>query len=82
WLRRADFITAAVSQYEDAAYINWSKARAAFDAGEFNRSSSTELAVLDLAIAIGENRYRLSSMGAHNAGIITQAWATALSGSR
>jgi hypothetical protein len=78
WLRKGHFTRAAVVQTEDGPYIMWSKAREAYDAGTFDRSSTTELAVLDLAIALGENRYKLTSMGSHNRMIIASAVATAV----
>ena len=40
--------------------------------------SSSELAILDLAVALGENRYRLSIMGDVHSRAIAQAVARAL----
>ncbi len=78
WLRRRDFLTAAVSVRQPAvAWINWRDAREAFDAGRFDQSSTTERALLDLAIALGENRYRLTAMGNANAAAIATAVALA-----
>jgi hypothetical protein len=80
WLRRRDFLTTAV-HVDDAgndAWISFGDARAAFTAGQFRRASSTELAVLDLAIALAEDRYRLSQMGPTNSGDITAAIGRAL----
>jgi hypothetical protein len=34
-----------------------------FEAGAFNVASTTELAVLDFAIAVGADQYRFQSMG-------------------
>jgi hypothetical protein len=74
WLRRRDFLTAAVHvDTRGAGWINWREARGAFDAGRLDKSSSTERAVLDLAIALGENRYRLNAMGTSNASLIATA---------
>ncbi|HET9889690.1 MAG TPA: hypothetical protein VFQ42_04245 [Mycobacterium sp.] len=73
WLRTSRFVRAAVVKAEDGRYIIWRKAREAFDAGEFDRSSTTELAVLDLAIALGENRYKLDHMGTANSASIAAA---------
>jgi hypothetical protein len=78
WLRNGHFTRAAVVVVSNGRFIVWSAARKAFDKGEFDRSSTSELAVLDLAIALGENRYRLTSMGSHNRGIIADAVATAV----
>ena len=74
WLARRDFLAAAVRVRQPAvAWINWRDAREAFDAGRFDQSSTTERAVLDIAIALGENRYRLNAMGAGNASHIATA---------
>lgn len=78
WLRRADFIKAAVQPASDGSYIVWRKAREAFDAGTFNRSSTSELAVLDFAIALGEDRFHLGNMGRHNSRLLVDALAAAL----
>lgn len=74
WLARRDFLAAAVRVRQPAvAWINWRDAREAFEAGRFDQSSTTERAVLDLAIALGENRYCLSAMGTGNASLIASA---------
>lgn len=78
WLRTGRFVKAAVVKASDGHYIAWSKAREAYDAGEFDRSSTSELAVLDLAIALGENRFKLTSMGRVNGRSMAQAFASAL----
>lgn len=71
WLRRADFTQACVRITGREAWIDWDAARKFTDAGA--TASSGELAILDLAVALGENRYRLSIMGsAHSRAI---AWA-------
>jgi hypothetical protein len=68
WLRRADFTTAAVKRDGREAWIDWDAAREFVDAGA--RASSSEMAILDLVVALGENRYRLSIMGrAHSRAI-------------
>jgi hypothetical protein len=41
-------------------------------------ASTTERAVLDLAVAIGENRFKFSIMGPANSRMIAQAVARAL----
>lgn len=89
WLRRRDFVSAAVrvGQYYDEqgrvvdsgeAYLDWSAARRAFDGDEVRRASSTERAVLDLAIALGEDRFLLSRMGTQNSRSIADAVAAAV----
>src|SRR6266496_4661095 len=77
WLRRADFLTTALRGHRTTAWITWMAARAAFDAGRFDAASSTERAVLDLAIALGQDRYRLSRMDTGNATAIATAVAVA-----
>jgi hypothetical protein len=61
WLRRADFTRACIVRSGREAYVNWVAARAFADAGAV--ASTSEMAILDLAVALGENRYRLSIMG-------------------
>jgi hypothetical protein len=76
WIRRADFRRAAIEANSREAWINWRKAREFADAGP--TASTSEMAVLDLAVAIGENRYRFSIMGRANSRMIAQAVARAL----
>ncbi len=61
WLRRPDFTRACVHSRRGEAWIDWRAARAFVDAGSV--ASTSEMAILDLAVALGENRYRLSIMG-------------------
>lgn len=79
WLRNGHFVRAAIVKAEDGRYIIWRQAREAYDAGRFDRSSTAELAVLDLAIALGEDRYKLSCMGSHNRRLIADAVTAAVS---
>lgn len=77
WLRRRDFPAACIDTAEDMSRIRWDDAR------EFTRStdaaaSTTEFAVLRLAVAIGSDEYRLSAMGRANAGMIIAAFTMAL----
>ena len=58
------------------AWINWRKAREFVDTG--SGASTSEMAVLDLAVALGENRYRFCIMGPANSRMIAQAVARAL----
>ena len=75
WLRRADFTRVCVRSRGEEAWIDWRAARAFADAG--TAASTSEMAILDLAVALGENRYRLSIMGAANARSIATAVARA-----
>lgn len=84
WVRRADFSDAAVrwdgsrgaARGRGVAWIDWDAACEFADSRP--RASTTELAVLDLAVAIGENRYKLSQMGHAHAAAIVKAFARAL----
>jgi len=76
WLRRRDFATAAIVKHGDVTVIRWSAVREFLDSSP--RGSTSELAVLDLAAAIGEDRYKLSNMGSAHARAIVTAFATAL----
>ena len=77
WIRRADFAAACLDIHEDMTRIRWSDAREFADSPHVP-GSTTELAVLRLAVAIGSDEYRLASMGRANADAITRAFATAL----
>jgi hypothetical protein len=78
WLRRPDFTEACVSgRGEGEAWIRWAKARDY--AGTIAPNAGTHnLAVLDLAVAIGGNRYRLSTQNDEDARLMMIAFATAL----
>jgi len=76
WLRRGSFLAACTDTGEGMTRIRWDDARAFADGGP--RCSTTELAVLRLAVAIGSDEYRLAAMGRANAGSIIRAFATAL----
>ena len=56
--------------------MSWRKAREFL--GSDPLGSTSELAILDLAVALGENRYRFSIMGPGHAGMILDAMRTAL----
>jgi hypothetical protein len=58
------------------AWINWRKALEFVDSGSV--ASTSEMAVLDLTVAIGENRYKFSIMGPAHSRLIAQAVASAL----
>jgi hypothetical protein len=69
WLRRADFTAAAVEDRGVHLAVDWRKARAFCDAGP--RGSTSELAVLDLAVTLAEDRFRFGIMGdAHRRAIL------------
>ena len=76
WIRRADFQRACVERNTREAWINWRNAREFVDAGSV--ASTSEMAVLDLAVALGENRYKFSIIGPANSRMIAQAVARAL----
>jgi hypothetical protein len=74
WLRRGDFLRAAIDQGDGMARVDWDAAR------EFERdspASTTERAMLRLAVAIGSDEFRLAAMGPANAQAITRALAAA-----
>lgn len=77
WLGRRDFVDAALNydHEDDAAMIWWSQARDFLDTSP--RASTTELAVLDFAIALGEDRYRFSAMGHAHRDLVRTAVRTA-----
>jgi len=72
WLRRPDFKGACITQRAAGlvAIINWEEAREFIDRGCTQRghpglpASSSQRRLLDLAVALGENMFGLSSMGA------------------
>lgn len=77
WLRRADLAQAAIEcGGAGAVTIDWRKARAFHDAGPI--PSASEMAILDLAIALAENSYRLAIMGAASSCAIVVALAEAV----
>lgn len=82
WLRHPEFLAACVRRSGTAVWIDWAAAREGFDAGEFLYASSTEIAVLDLVIALGEDRFRFRVMGEANARLIAEAVAAAVGGTR
>jgi hypothetical protein len=76
WLRRGDFPAAAIEGDAEMADIDWRKAKEFL--ADPPACSTTELAVLRLAVAIGADDYRLASMGSKNAHLIIRAFTTAL----
>ncbi len=76
WLRRPDFVRACVHRRGREAWIDWAEARKFINEGAV--AFSSEMAVLDLATALGENRYRLPITGAANSRLIATAVARAV----
>ena len=78
WLRRRDFGHAAIEYYprDRMHVIDWRQAREFCDSQP--GGSTSELAILDLAVALGENRYRLSIMGSAHSRAIADAVAAAV----
>ena len=72
WLRRPDFKGACITQRAAGlvAIINWEEAREFIERGCTQRghpglpASSSQRRLLDFAVALGENMFGLSSMGA------------------
>jgi len=84
WLANGRFVRAAVvdkhiSADVDGAYIKWHSARQAFDAGLFNGPNTTQMAVLDFAIDLGTDRFRLNNMGSWHLKRMAQAMVEATS---
>lgn len=75
WIRRCDFVKACVREDDGAAYIRWESARA-FAFGN-PQASSSELAVLDLVVSLGTDRYKLSGFGHAHLRAVAEAFATA-----
>lgn len=75
WLRRSDFVKACVVQRGGTAHIRWEGARA-FAFGNPHASSS-ELAVLDIAVSLGTDRYKLRGFGHAHLRAVAEAFATA-----
>lgn len=80
WLRRADFTQACVHGTQREAWIDWDAARGFVDADAV--ASTSQMAILDLAVALGENRYRLSIMGTAHSRWIADAVALAVGSTR
>lgn len=83
WPQRGEFLRACVNRDADGMWwIDFTAARTASEAGAFDAASSTELAVLDLAIAMGTDRFRFRAMGPGNARTIATAVAHAVGADR
>jgi hypothetical protein len=85
WLRRPDFKEACITQRAPGlvAIINWEQAREFVDRGYSRRgerplpASSSQRRVLDLAVALGEDQFGLSSLGHAHQRAVAQAFAAA-----
>jgi hypothetical protein len=76
WLRRPSFVAAAVENRGVHLAIDWTRARAYYDAGP--GASTSEMAILDLAVTLAEDRFRFRIMGAGHSKAIVRAVAQAL----
>src|SRR5258708_9834441 len=76
WLRRLDFYTAAVEQLGQVWVVNWQKAREFLDSDPVG--STSELAILDLAVTLAQDRFRFSIMGPATSGLVLDAIRDAL----
>jgi hypothetical protein len=77
WLRRRDFVSACVTDDPAETWISWHEARDFIDSHR-SAASTTEMAVLEIAVAIGSNKYKLSYMNDGQAHMIVDAFAGAL----
>jgi hypothetical protein len=81
WLRRATFRQACLVQRGGVWTIDWTRARAFADHVSDGglgapRASTSEAAILDLAVALGEDRFRLTNFGhAHRRSAAMAFWA-------
>jgi Arc/MetJ-type ribon-helix-helix transcriptional regulator len=77
WTRRRDFVKRAVKYWPhaDQARIDWS---AAAQAAADLRGSTSELAILEFAAALGKDQYRWNVMGLGHHGLILRSVRTAL----
>jgi hypothetical protein len=79
WLHRDEFRQTCLERTSEGGWwIAWYSAREAFDAGGLRCASSTEVAVLEFAIALGTDRFRFSRMGAASTRLLMDAVASAL----
>ena len=76
WLRRADFRAAAIENRGVHLAIDWRNAREFCDSGP--GGSTSELAILDLAVTLAEDRFRFRIMGSAHSKAIVRAVALAL----
>lgn len=77
WLRRPDFRDCVLyDEEDDMALIRWGAVRDFLDGNP--QASTSELAILDLACALGEDRFRITAMGRAHRGMIHTAVRKAL----
>lgn len=77
WIRRRDFGQAALKYGAGGIVtIDWRAARSFHDAG--TTASTSQMAVLDLAIDLAGNRYKLTGMGHAHARAMATAFCSAL----
>ena len=87
WLRRGDFVRACVRQEAGPAaewssgtareaWIDWPQARKFADAA--STASTSEMAILDLAIELGRDRFRFYIMGTAHSKAVAAAVAMAV----
>jgi hypothetical protein len=76
WLRRADFKAAAIEKRGVHLAIDWRNAREFHDSGP--GGSTSEIAILDLAVTLAEDRFRFRIMGAAHSKAIVRAVSQAL----
>lgn len=77
WIRRADFIAACTDSFDGMTAILWDKAEK-FAKRPALRGSTHEITMLQIAVAIGADRYRLAGKGRAGAAAIMRAFAAAL----
>jgi len=76
WLRAASFTAAAIEKRGVHLAISWRAAREFYDSEA--RGSTSEMAVLDLAVTLAEDRFRFRIMGSAHSKAIVRAVAQAL----
>jgi hypothetical protein len=76
WLRRADFTAAALVNRGVHLAIDWTAARAFCDSRP--GASTSELAILDLAVTLAEDRFRFRVVAHAHSRAILEAVARAL----
>lgn len=79
WLKNKTFSELAILEKGENVYISWPQLEESFNNGQFDYASTSQRAVLALAIDLALDRYRFAIMGdAHRAAIL-EAFTKALS---
>lgn len=78
WLHRLKFTVSGLVHDDEKVYIAWHELENAYNADEFQGSTS-QLAVLKIAIDLALDRYRFGIMGDAHREAILEAFTTALS---